>query len=146
MQIKVEPERIIPARYTVSFYESKEYNDYLVEPEPYDTHLRPDLVNWLDENTPNWKVSFDRGDWGEGPAYVTIDFETKEQAVKFKQRFNLLDCPNAVSKTHCPYMTDAVQYIDRDSDGKGKCFTCGYEFTILTRTNRDTFYEVRDEN
>ena len=145
MQITVEPERIIPARYIVSFYQSKEYDQYLVEPEPYDVRLRDDLLDWLDTNAPNWKVWFDRGDWGEGPANVVIDFETESQAVAFKQQFNLLDCPNAMSKTHCVNMTKAVAAIDRD-DGKGKCLTCGYEFVILTRTNRDAFYENRDED
>lgn len=146
MQIKIEPERIIPARYTVNFYESKEYSQYLVEPEPYDVRLRDDLADWLDTNAPNWKVWFDRGYWGEGPAHVVIDFDTEAQAVAFKQRFNLLDCPNALSKTHCPNMSAAVGNIDRDGDGKGKCLTCGYEFVILTRTNRDKFFEDRDED
>jgi hypothetical protein len=139
MKTKIIPERIIPPSYTVSFYESREYSDYVTEDQPYDKRLATHLIHWLDHFAPGWSVNFDCGDWGEGPAMVTISFQTEDQAYEFVKTFNKIPCPNSESMGHCPHMSRAIRKIDRDGDGKGECLHCGHKFTIMTKSNMHNF-------
>ena len=142
MKVNVKPQQIIPASYSVRFDEDRDYSGYVVQPQPYEDRLRPDIELWLDENAPGWSVNFDRGDWGEGPATVEIRFETEVQTRAFAAEFINIPCPNSVSRGDCPHMGAALKGIDRENgDGKGKCQRCGYEIRILTKTNKDEFYK-----
>lgn len=140
MEIKIKPQEIIPASYSVCFFESEEYSGYIVQPQPYEDALRPDIKVWLDANAPGWSVNFDRGDWGEGPALVKINFETESQSRAFAAKFTNIPCPNSLSRGHCPHMGAALNLIDREKgNGKGKCLECGKEFQILTKDNKEEF-------
>ena len=142
MKVKVKPQQIIPAKYSIYFYEDRDYKGYIVQPQPYEDRLRPDIEEWLNTNAPGWSVNFDRGDWGEGPAKVEIRFETEAQARAFAEAFTNIPCPNSVSRGNCPHMGAALKGIDRENgDGKGKCQRCGHEIRILTKTNQDEFYK-----
>lgn len=148
MEVRVKPQKIIPASYTVRFDEGGDYAGYIVNPQPYEDRLRPDIEEWLDANAPGWSVSFDRGDWGEGPAWVKVKFETEAQARAFAAKFTNIPCPNSRSRGHCPHMGAALRLIDRETgDGKGKCLHCDREIQILTKTNRDEFHKsfVKDD-
>ena len=147
MKVNIKPQKIIPASYSVRFDEDRDYAGYIVQPQPYEDRLRPDIELWLDENAVGWSVRFDRGDWGEGPATVEIRFETEAQARAFAAEFKNIPCPNARSRGDCPHMGAAMKSIDRETgDGRGKCQRCGHEFRILTKTNQDEFYKnMREE-
>lgn len=141
MKTTIIPEKIIPAKYMVTFFESNEYADYIIEPEPYNKQLSKQLTNWLNRFAPNWEVDFDCGDWGEGPALVTIFFKEEWQSHKFSELFCKIPCPNSESFSHCPMMISALSSIDRQGDGKGKCLRCGKDFTILTEANHQHFFK-----
>jgi hypothetical protein len=116
MEIKIKPQKIIPANYSVRFDEGGEYDGYIVQPQPYEDRLRPDIEEWLNANALGWSVNFDRGDWGDGPAFVKIDFETEAQARAFAAEFTNIPCPNARSRGHCPHMGAALSLIDQEKD------------------------------
>jgi hypothetical protein len=147
MEIKIKPQKIIPASYSVRFDEDRDYAGYIVQPQPYEDRLRPDIESWLDANAVGWSVNFDRGDWGEGPATVEVKFETEAQARAFAAEFTNIPCPNASSRGHCQHMIAALKSIDRETgDGRGKCQRCEHEIQILTKTNQDEFYKnMREE-
>jgi hypothetical protein len=139
MKLKVKPEKIIPASYTVMFDESDEYPGYITQLEPYRDQLRQDIVEWLDTNSPGWKVSFDRGDWGEGPASVSVYFLSEEHARKFVEHFETIPCPNSRSRGDCPHMGKAVTEAKQRQDGKSRCPNCSRPITIMNKYNRDEF-------
>lgn len=128
MKVHIKPQRIIPAEYSIHFYEDRDYKGYIVQSQPYEDRLRPDIEAWLNSNAPGWSVSFDRGDWGEGPAQVEIRFSTEAQAKAFEAQFKNIPCPDALSRGNCLYMRAAL----RSADGNGLCEHCGYSFRILT--------------
>jgi hypothetical protein len=147
MKVHIKPQRIIPAEYRVYFYEDRDYTGYIVQPQPYEDRLRPDIEEWLNTNAPGWSVNFDRGDWGEGPATVEICFSTEAQAQSFEAEFKNIPCPNSVSRGDCPHMGAALSLIDRKAgDGKGKCLHCGHRFQILTKDNREDFLKSNIED
>jgi hypothetical protein len=140
MKVHIKPQRIIPAEYSVHFHEDRDYKGYIVQPQPYEDRLRPDIEAWLNTNAPGWDINFDRGDWGEGPAKVEICFETEAQARAFAAEFINIPCPNSVSRGDCPHIHAALKSIDRKS-GRGLCEHCGHEIRILTATNQNEFYK-----
>jgi len=147
MEIKIKPQKIIPASYSVRFDEGGDYTGYIVQPQPYEDRLRPDIEEWLNDNALGWNVTFDRGDWGDGPAFVKINFETEAQARSFAAEFTNIPCPNSRSRGHCPHMGSALSLIDRETgDGKGKCLHCDHRFQILTKDNREDFLKHNIED
>jgi len=147
MQLSIKPQIIIPAAYSVCFDEDRDYGGYIIQPQPYEDTLSADVSAWLSANAPGYAVNFDRGDWGEGPAVVKINFETQAQAHAFHKEFNRIPCLNARSRGDCSHIGTAIALINRTcSDGMGTCSHCGYAFKILTKNNADDFLKDRYPN
>lgn len=147
MEMRIKPQKIIPASYSVIFNEDRDYSGYVIQPQPYEDALSADISAWLDGNAPGYTVSFDRGDWGDGPAVVKISFETQAHAHAFRQEFIRIPCPNARSRGDCIHIGSALALIDRKvGDGRGTCLHCGYEFQILTRSNREDFLKSNEDD
>lgn len=121
MKLNLVPQQIIPARYEVVFKEDKQTEGF-VDNSTREDKLRPDIQDWLDTHAPGHTLFFDRGDWGEGIAIVTITFLTQESAEKFHAAWNGDKCTE-VSYTACPHMR-------RISDTDFKCSKCDAGFTI----------------
>lgn len=124
VKINIEPEEIIvvPAKYEVKFHEDRDHGEFMVEPEPYQDELRDDLKAWLDAHAPGWTVEFDRGDWGEGPASVTISFPSEAAARAFHAAWNGDRCVD-VGYGNCAHM----RKID---DRTYRCSHCGKELKV----------------
>jgi hypothetical protein len=147
MQLRIKPQKVIPASYSVIFDEDRDYSGYVIQPQPYEDALSADISTWLDSNAPGYVVSFDRGDWGDGPAVVKINFETQAQAHAFQQEFNRIPCLNARSRGDCSHIGSALSLINRESgDGRGTCEHCGYTFQILTRSNKLNFLASNEDD
>lgn len=135
MKLTIKPEKVVvkPAVYSVSFYESRDYDGYVGGDNGYETmnDFRPDISTWLDENAPGWSAEFDRGDWGEGPAVVKINFASEDQATAFFEKFNAIPCSNALSRMHCESMNKAVLDARSHKNEKSKCQKCGYEIVLF---------------
>jgi hypothetical protein len=134
MKLTIKPEKVIvkPAQYSVYFYESREYGDYVGGNSGYETmnDFRPDIAAWLEENAIGWKANFDRGGWGDGPAVVKIDFVEESHAKMFHEKFNAIPCPNVSSRLHCPHLNNALRSANSSDERQSKCETCGYEIKI----------------
>lgn len=100
LDIKHKEVVVTPAKYTVSFHESSTYGDYINNNTTRDDLLSDELNTWLAANDPGCLINFDRGDWGEGIAWVTINFTTESHAVAFKEKFNRILC-NATDRSCC---------------------------------------------
>jgi hypothetical protein len=134
MKLTIKPEKVIvkPAQYRVEFFESREYSDYVGGNGGYETmnDFRPDIAAWLDANTPEWTADFDRGDWGEGPAVVKIDFKEESHAKMFHEQWNSIPCPNVSSRLHCSHLNNAIRSANSSDERQSKCETCGHEIKI----------------
>lgn len=96
-QIGVKPERSamvaehIPAvnvaENNTVFFTQGDYPHLLVEPQPYAIDLHPRVRQFLDTTAPGWSVVYDRGDWGEGLAHVTVTVPFQRQCALFLDRF-----------------------------------------------------------
>lgn len=127
MLTKVKPEEIIPAEYTIHFQEAdRRYRDYLVYPEPYDTKLRSDIENWLNDNAEGWKVVFDRGDFGDGSAYVRIYFPGYASMDAFAAIYAKGNCYEPA------YCKNLVEF----EEGNFECSKCG-EKILLNKPDSD---------
>ena len=51
MKLRIVPEKVIPATYTVSFWEDRHTEGFVVSHE-YRDDLREDIKEWLDANDP----------------------------------------------------------------------------------------------
>ena len=101
MKLNIKHKEVIvkPAEYTVRFDEGGNYSDY-INNTTRDNLLSDELNAWLAANDPACRIEFDRGDWGEGPAWVTIHFTEEEHAVAFKEKFKRIPC-NAPDQLSC---------------------------------------------
>lgn len=96
MKVRHRPAKYIPERNHVVFDEIEYRNMIRYDPSSKneegftiygDAHLSLEVEAWLNDQAPGWKVEFDRGDWGNGDAIVTISLPKKEQAEAFVKRF-----------------------------------------------------------
>ena len=120
MKINIKHKKIVvePAEYTVKFHESTTYGDY-INNDTRDVQLSDELNTWLAEHDPACGIAFDRGDWGEGLAWVTISFTKERHAVAFKEKFNRIPC-DATDRSSCSNLI-----LDRIAM-KCHCDKCGY--------------------
>lgn len=143
MKIIIKPEKVVvtPAVYRVKFYESRDYPDYVGGSGGYETmdQFRSDIKDWLDNNAPGWIANFDRGDWGEGPANITIDFTAEDHAHAFVEKFETIPCPNSKDRGDCPHMGKAVAVAKERKDGKAQCPKCFHPIQIMNKYNIDDF-------
>jgi hypothetical protein len=123
MKLNLVPEKVIPARHEIIFWEDQQHEDLLAYPQPYETVFCDDVKTWLDENDPDWSVTFDRGDFGEGPAEVTLSFTAEEVAKRFHEKWNQGRC-QSISYTRCPNM-QAVGEKDYS------CKICGKTMRVI---------------
>ena len=134
MKLTIKPEKVIvkPAQYRVEFYESREYGDYVGGNGGYETmnDFRPDIAAWLEENAIGWSASFDRGDWGEGPAVVKIYFKEESHAKMFHEKFNVIPCPNVSSRQLCRNFRVGMSSAMKTEDRTSMCKVCGYEIKV----------------
>lgn len=148
MKLTVEPEKIIvkPAVYRVEFDEGRDYPNY-VGGGTWETmnDFRPDISAWLEQYAPGWTASFDRGDWGEGVAYVSINFTAEDHARKFVKKFETLPCPNAKDRGHCPHMHKAVEIAKERKDGRAECPNCLHPIQILNKYNLEDFVKNNEQ-
>jgi hypothetical protein len=54
---------------------------------PGDDSFAPEVVAWLDENTPGWSVQWDRGDFGDGSLSVRLSMLSQDDAARFVGRW-----------------------------------------------------------
>jgi hypothetical protein len=50
MKVNIKPQQIIPASYSIRFDEDRDYAGYIVQTQPYEDRLRPDIESWLNTN------------------------------------------------------------------------------------------------
>jgi hypothetical protein len=123
MRLDHKPAYTVPAKTRIVFDESDpKRRGYVVQPEPYKDTLRADIVAWLDAHAPGWKVAFDRGDWGEGTATVTITLPSHAAGLAFQETWNTEGCKQT-GPYNCPNMvtTDGLHYA---------CKVCGENLTV----------------
>jgi hypothetical protein len=148
MKLTVKPEEVIvkPPIYKVEFHEGDEYPDY-VGGGTWETmnDLRPDINDWLNENAPGWKAEFDRGDWGEGVAFVSINFTAEDHAKAFVKQFETLPCPNSKTRGDCPHMGKAIAIAKERKDGKAACPNCARPIQILNKYNQEEFIKNNEQ-
>lgn len=80
------PAQHVAERNEITFWQS-EYPALIIEPQPYDVKLAPEVVEWLDARAPGWSVTFDRGDWGEGTPKAILNLPALRQAIGFQEAF-----------------------------------------------------------
>jgi hypothetical protein len=143
MKLTIKPEEVIvkPAVYKVKFNEGRDYPNFVGGDSGYETmnDFRSDIKDWLDTNAPGWTANFDRGDWGEGPATVTIHFKAEDHARAFVEKYETIPCPNSKSRGDCPNMGMAVREARARKDGKSHCPKCFHPIQILNEYNREDF-------
>lgn len=87
MQVQHFPAITVQESATVKFSESD--FPHLITSIDRDDKLAPAVLEWLSDQHVNPEVEFDRGDWGEGTARVTLTFSYLGHAQAFVQAFGL---------------------------------------------------------